>query len=452
MNPYSKLAGTPRPSLKLSGRLIGSQSGWVLLEVPNAVVRGFFAALDVPGIELPPGSSGGGLRAHISVMRKDEVDSIGGLQKITELGKHFYYQVGELQEVKTEGWEDIERAWFLSARSPELEKLRKSYGLTPEPERDGETYHFHITVAVRRKGVLRSNETSKAAGVFDTVYDMGGATFDSVKGEFGMAADLVRKPWQGFQQQGVTGALKGFNNAVQSGMDYWQGGFEDTANSIAEMRGKELPFPEYKSPMSWMGNFLNRREARSAGQQPAQPTSFRQPLKTRPLQWLRNKQMMRAGQPTAGTAVQPTKAASVWNRIKDDFQGEIEHRFNNAKSLGGAFIRPFTGAMEGGFEGGAWGFLSGAAEIASQGSGGHPFLPAAKDPFDEWSLQQTKNQVRARNEAARAAAKPPAQPTSFRQPLKTRPLQWLRNKQMMRAGQPTAGTAVQPTVDTNAIQ
>lgn len=153
----------PKPVRKLSGRLIGSASGWLLLEVPNALVRGLFAALDVPGAELPPGYGGGPLRAHISVMRKAEVDSLGGVGKISEIGKRYRYQLGELKEVKPGGWEEMDRAWLVEVSSPDLETLRKSYGLPPEPVVDGEVYKFHITVAVRRKGILRKNDLSKTA-------------------------------------------------------------------------------------------------------------------------------------------------------------------------------------------------------------------------------------------------------------------------------------------------
>jgi hypothetical protein len=130
-----------------------------MLEVPNSLVRGAFSALSVPGIELPVRESTGQLNAHISVMRKEEVDAIG--KKITETGKLFRYRLGGLQEVRPHGWPEMEKVWLLRVRSPELSKLRVSYGLPPLPVRNRKVLQFHITVAVRRKGVLQIGTVSK---------------------------------------------------------------------------------------------------------------------------------------------------------------------------------------------------------------------------------------------------------------------------------------------------
>jgi hypothetical protein len=47
----NKQASTNYP---LSGRLHLSKSGWLLLSVPNALVRGVFDALTAPGRNYPP--------------------------------------------------------------------------------------------------------------------------------------------------------------------------------------------------------------------------------------------------------------------------------------------------------------------------------------------------------------------------------------------------------------
>lgn len=157
-----KQAGDAVNAPILSGRLVGSSSGWLLLEVPNALVRGVFDALDAPGAELPP-SKGGGLNAHISVMRPDEIKQIGGIEKITERGLRFKYQLGGLREVSPDGWANMAKCWFLRVISKPLEALRKSYGLSALPNNG--KYDFHATVAVRKKKVLQANPISKAAGV-----------------------------------------------------------------------------------------------------------------------------------------------------------------------------------------------------------------------------------------------------------------------------------------------
>lgn len=158
---YLSVKSAAELSYGLSGRLYLSKSGWLLLSVPNAFLRGCFNALSAPGVELPRHSDGS-LNAHISVMHSSEVDSIGA-ENISERGKLFRYTLGKTREVNPKGWDGVERCWFVEAHSPELEKLRKSYGLSALPN-DGK-HKFHITFAVRKKNVLKNNETKKADSI-----------------------------------------------------------------------------------------------------------------------------------------------------------------------------------------------------------------------------------------------------------------------------------------------
>lgn len=151
----TKIAGTAQLVSVLRGRLIGTDSGWLLLEVPAQLVRGAFDALNVPGIELPIKTEGR-LKAHISVADQKELESIGGLEKITEKGHHYAYQLGPVKTAVPDNWPEMSRVWFIEIRSRELQKLRMSYGLSPLPK-----YPFHITIAYRRKNVLRDNNVSK---------------------------------------------------------------------------------------------------------------------------------------------------------------------------------------------------------------------------------------------------------------------------------------------------
>lgn len=158
---FQKTATTkPTTSHSMSGRLYRSDSGWILLSVPNALVRGAFDALDQPGIELPY-KSDGTLNAHISVFRPEELERIGGPDRITERGHTFHYTLGRLKTVVPAGWAEMSRVWMIEVSSPELEKLRKSYGLSGLPNEN--KFAFHITVAVRRKKVLQENDVRKAA-------------------------------------------------------------------------------------------------------------------------------------------------------------------------------------------------------------------------------------------------------------------------------------------------
>jgi hypothetical protein len=148
----------------LAGRLYVAKSGWLLLSVPNALVRGVFDALDAPGTELPragamnvPNVDKELLNAHISVMTAAEVAAIGA-DKINERGHAFHYTLGPVKEVPVTNIDGVSKIWFIQVSSPELAALRKSYGLTPTLK-NGEP--FHITVAIRRRNVLRDNDTSK---------------------------------------------------------------------------------------------------------------------------------------------------------------------------------------------------------------------------------------------------------------------------------------------------
>jgi hypothetical protein len=153
-----KSAARPVAAPVLHGRLIVTPHKWGMILVPNSLIRGVFDAIDEPGVELP--LRDGVLKGHISVFRPEEIDKIGGENKISERGHPFSYQLGPLMEVDPKGWEEMSKAWFIKVMSPELKALRRSYGLSPLPNNDHE---FHITVAVRRKNVLGAGATSKAA-------------------------------------------------------------------------------------------------------------------------------------------------------------------------------------------------------------------------------------------------------------------------------------------------
>lgn len=154
-----KSAGDAVTTHALAGELYLSDSGWVMLRVPNGLVRASFDALHELGAELP--LKDGKLNAHITVIRPEELEQIGGADKLTERGHTFHYNLGPIQVVEPQGWDDVSKCWYIRVHSPELEQLRKSYGLTARPNNN--EHAFHITIAKRRKNVLRANEVSKAA-------------------------------------------------------------------------------------------------------------------------------------------------------------------------------------------------------------------------------------------------------------------------------------------------
>lgn len=147
----------------LSGELYAASDKSIMLSVPNSLVRGAFDAIDANGLSLP--GKNGKFNAHIVVMTPEEVSKLGGVDKVTERGHHFHYNLGALHEAPITNSFDYSKTWFLSVTSPELSQLRKTYGLESTPGKHG----FHVVVALRKLGVLGHNEVSKLAAVQKTL-------------------------------------------------------------------------------------------------------------------------------------------------------------------------------------------------------------------------------------------------------------------------------------------
>lgn len=145
----------PQTTYAMKGRLTLSRSGWVLLEVPNAIGNGAFQSLSEHGIEQPISETTGRYNAHVSVIRPEEVAAIGGPDKIKARGQTIGFNIGQVREIANPGgWPEVSKVWVIEVRSPELMKLRRSLGLG-DPK-----YPFHITFAIRKRNAL-----AKAASI-----------------------------------------------------------------------------------------------------------------------------------------------------------------------------------------------------------------------------------------------------------------------------------------------
>lgn len=141
---YAK--GDPPQAEELTGKLRLSSSGWLLLDVPDHLAVGAWRALDNPRAQLP--FRDGKLNTHISVMRPEEIEQLGGPSAIKDVvGQEFSYQLGEVKTVEPDGWDAMERVWFVECNSPALEDMREGLGLSRLPK-DGK-HRFHITFAVQ---------------------------------------------------------------------------------------------------------------------------------------------------------------------------------------------------------------------------------------------------------------------------------------------------------------
>ena len=134
-------------SVPLKGKLMQTEKGFVYLKVSNDVIHGMFRLIDDENVEEPPyfGDKPSQIGAHISVIADDEIKE-KKIEEITELGKEFNFKLGKMYQTKPEGWDELDKVFFITVDSPELVALRKKYGLLKSYK--GKGHDFHITVGV----------------------------------------------------------------------------------------------------------------------------------------------------------------------------------------------------------------------------------------------------------------------------------------------------------------
>lgn len=139
--PGEKIVEYVNRNLPLEGSLRLDHSGYIYLKVTNRYVYELFPMLHLQGFQMP-----GSIRrhtkigAHISVFYKDEGQSIG---RIDEIGKVYGFVPKRVRQVRARGKEYV----ILEVDAPELEQLRKRYGLSSKLL----GHEFHITLAEREK-------------------------------------------------------------------------------------------------------------------------------------------------------------------------------------------------------------------------------------------------------------------------------------------------------------
>ena len=143
----TKMAKSRLKSVPLTGTLKQTKDGFVYLKIPNNVINGLFACIDEENIQKPPYNIGKykSIGAHISVMYGDEIKDEDVV--IKEIGKDISFKLGKFYSTNPMGWDEMERVWFITVDSPELEKLRNKYKLSKKLN----GHEFHISCAVRKK-------------------------------------------------------------------------------------------------------------------------------------------------------------------------------------------------------------------------------------------------------------------------------------------------------------
>lgn len=122
------------------------RNGFVYLDIPNEILDAFVKMISNRDVKHPKTVSDPKLYvgAHISVISEKETQRIK--RNIKEVGDVFPYTIGQLRTTKPKRWDEVDDVFFIVIYSPQLELLRKRYGLSRKLEgRD-----FHLTVAVKK--------------------------------------------------------------------------------------------------------------------------------------------------------------------------------------------------------------------------------------------------------------------------------------------------------------
>ena len=144
MTWYKIAKNTPK-EVSLFGELKQTKNGFVYLSIPNKIIDAFLDLIPAePELLHPKELSDNYVGAHISVMDNEEVEDV----KIKEIGNKYHFTIKAVETVKPEGWEEVKRVFFIAVDSPDLEKLRKKYKLSPKLK----GHDFHITVGVEKAG------------------------------------------------------------------------------------------------------------------------------------------------------------------------------------------------------------------------------------------------------------------------------------------------------------
>lgn len=123
------------------GVLQDNGKGYIYLKVDDSYIKDVFPLLRAEGYKEPayfrrPDSPG----AHISVFYEEETRGL--TKKITEIGQDFSFVPDRIETVRN----GRNRYIILKVTSPDLEALRKKYGLRPLLQ----GHDFHVTLAVQR--------------------------------------------------------------------------------------------------------------------------------------------------------------------------------------------------------------------------------------------------------------------------------------------------------------
>ena len=125
--------------------ILKSSDGFLYVDIDDAYIHKLISFIHEEGFKEPPYFGKPGLvGAHISVIYYDEANNYG-LGEVEECGKLIIFTPKQCQVVHPPKWKETESLYLITVEAPELDRIRKKYGL---PRRE---YEFHITVGIKPK-------------------------------------------------------------------------------------------------------------------------------------------------------------------------------------------------------------------------------------------------------------------------------------------------------------
>ncbi|KKN22198.1 hypothetical protein LCGC14_0917720, partial [marine sediment metagenome] len=193
MGKFAQDADAQRARVKFVGTIVcdDSKSGkqWIYLKVHPGLVQAAWQALDEQDVNCEPRFD----KPHITVLKHDEtmalIEKYGNKWKqVCGNGRRVQFSLqNAMVNLDPEGWDTMDRVWFLEIRSPQLRAFRKSLDLPELPQGDDGEQPFHITVAVQPKA-----KRERGASTLDTLFN---GEDDQLKAAFATIEQITKLAW-----------------------------------------------------------------------------------------------------------------------------------------------------------------------------------------------------------------------------------------------------------------
>lgn len=128
-------------SLPLEGILKEDSQGFIYLDLPEAYTQELLPLIREAGAEIPPYFA-----PHIVVVLPLERESRKGLESFQKLGQTLSFELTGCYSLTPRDWNEMERVWVLTVKSPELEAFR-TRALLPSKIL---SHEFHIVIGAAR--------------------------------------------------------------------------------------------------------------------------------------------------------------------------------------------------------------------------------------------------------------------------------------------------------------